>query len=390
MTEARPALAWNGAAPKPFQISIAQPVLDDLQQRLERARWPERMPGEPWAYGTDVDYLKELCAYWCRSYDWRKHEAELNKFRHFTATIGGIAVHFIHEPGEGSHPRPLLLLHGWPGSFYEYHKLIPRLTRPSLFGGNPADAFTVVVPSLPGYGFSFTPGQRRFGLNEIASICATLMTDVLGYRRFSVHGHDWGAFLASRLGYAHADALRAIHITLLAIPRLLFEPRDAAEERYQRQLAHWLKEETGYSKIMGTKPQTLAYALTDSPIGLAAWIVEKFRTWSDCGGDLDRHFGRDVLLTNLMLYWATGAVGSTFWHYYARLHEPWIIPEGGQVMVATGYAEHPREILTPPKSLVERMYPNIQRWTRMPMGGHFPALEAPAALADDIHAFFRA
>jgi pimeloyl-ACP methyl ester carboxylesterase len=384
-------LSWDGAAPRPFQIVVEDSVLEDLKRRLRATRWPDQIPGESWRHGTDLEYLKALCGYWHDSYDWRKTEAELNRFKQYKVVIGGTEIHFIHEPGEGLNPRPLLLSHGWPGSFYEYHKLIPRLTRPSAHGGDPADAFTVVVPSLPGYGFSFTPGQRRFGINEIATICAALMADVLGYQRFSAHGHDWGAFIASRLGYAHPELLQAIHITLLAVPRerSASQPRTADEERFYRQLDHWLKEETGYSKIMGTKPQTLAYALTDSPVGLAAWILEKFRAWSDCSGDIDQHFGRDVLLTNIMLYWVSGAIGSTFWPYYARLHEDPIAPEDGHVSVPTGYAEHPREILTPPRSLVERFYPNIRRWSRMPVGGHFPALEAPDALADDIRAFFR-
>jgi pimeloyl-ACP methyl ester carboxylesterase len=225
---------------------------------------------------------------------------------------------------------------------------------------------TVVVPSMPGHGFSFTPGQARFGLQDIADVLATLMTQVLGYRRFAAHGHDWGAFVSTRLGLAHAASLIGIHITLLAIPREASPggPRSANEERYQQQLAHWLKEETGYSAIMGTKPQTLAYALSDSPVGLAAWIVEKFRNWSD--GDVDGHFGRDVLLTNIMLYWLTGTINASFWPYYARMHGPWIVPPGEKVMVPTGYAEHPREILTPPRSLAEGTYGNIQRWTRMP------------------------
>jgi microsomal epoxide hydrolase len=217
------------------------------------------------------------------------------------------------------------------------------------------------------------------------------MTDVLGYKTFASHGHDWGAFISSRLGYAHPESLTGIHITLLAIPRGRIAGRTATpeEERFYDQLDHWLSEESGYSWIMGTKPQTLAYALTDSPVGLAAWIVEKFRTWSDCKGDVDAYFSRDFLLTNIMLYWVTGAIGSTFWPYYARLHEPWIVPPGKQVLVPTGYAEHPGEILKPPRSLAELMYGNIQRWTRMPAGGHFPAVEGPEMLAEEIRAFFR-
>ena len=382
---------WDGIPARPFKIDIAEAELEDLRGRLAKTRWPDTIPGAPWSFGADPSYLRNLCRYWQNDYDWRHHEAAINRFVQFKAGIGGIDLHFIHEKGEGANPKPLLLTHGWPGSFYEYHKLIPRLTHPSRFGGSPDDAFSVVVPSMPGHGFSFAADQPRFGLNEIAASLKTLMVDVLGYSRFYAHGHDWGAFVSTRLGYAHADAVRAIHVTLLAIPRRLSTspPRTPEEDRFLRQLDNWLKEETGYSQIMGTKPQTLAFALTDSPAGLAAWIVEKFHRWSDSGGDIDKHFTRDVLLTNIMMYWVTGAIGSTFWPYYARLHGPWIVPDGASVTVPTAYAEYPREILTPPRSLAEPFYGNIQRWTRMPAGGHFPALEHPEALAADITAFFR-
>jgi pimeloyl-ACP methyl ester carboxylesterase len=392
MIDPRPShTSWDGRPPRPFSIDVQRSTLEDLHERLVRVRWPDQIPGEAWAYGTDVSYLQGLCAYWKDGYDWRRHETEINRLRQFKVTIGGIDLHFIHERGEGPAPKPLLLTHGWPGSFYEYHKLIPRLTHPSRFGGSDVDAFSVVAPSMPGHGFSFTPNQPRFGLNEIADSLKTLMVDVLGYGAFLAHGHDWGAFIATRLAYAHAEALRGIHITLLAIPRKPSSapPKSPEEERFYRQLDDWLREETGYSQIMGTKPQTLAYSLTDSPVGLAAWIIEKFHRWSDCKGDIDRHFTRDVLLTNIMMYWVTGAIGSTFWPYYARLHDPWIVPDGASVRVPTGYAEHPREILTPPRSLAEPFYGNVRRWTRMPAGGHFPALEEPDALAAEIQAFFR-
>ncbi len=380
--------AWDGTAPRPFTIAVSESVLADLRDRLAQTRWPDQIDGTAWEYGTDLGYLRELCAYWRDRYDWRAHEAALNGFRQFTAKIGGIDIHFIHQPGEGPSPRPLLLSHGWPGSFFEYHRLIPRLTHPSRFGGHASDAFSVVVPSLPGHGFSFVPGQPRSNISAIADCLRTLMVDVLGYGRFMAHGHDWGSFISTRLGYAHAEYVRGIHVTLLAIPRQPAPPRTPEEQRYQLQLQHWLREETGYSQIMGTRPQTLAYGLTDSPAGLAAWIVEKFRRWSDCACDVDAHFGKDTLLTNIMLYWLTGTINASFWPYYARLHEPWIVPDGGKVTVPTAYAEHPKEILTPPRSLAEPLYGNIQRWTRMPRGGHFPALECPDDLAADIREFF--
>jgi len=376
---------------RPFIIAVDDAVLLDLKERLDATRWPDEIADSDWAFGTDWQYLRTLIDYWRTSYDWRAQEAMLNRFHHFTVPIDGIDLHFAHEQGEGRAPLPLLLTHGWPGSFVEFHEFIPLLTHPTAHGGDARDSFTVVAPSIPGYGFSFSPNQRRFGVREIADTFQRLMSDVLGYRRYAAHGHDWGAFVSTRLGYAYPESLDGIHITLLAVPRERVAGRISSteEQRFYDQLDHWLEEECGYSAIMGTKPQTLAYALTDSPVGLAAWIVEKFRAWSDCDGDLDAHFSRDVLLTNIMLYWVTGAIGSSFWPYYARLHEPWIVSAGDKVMVPTGYAEHPREILTPPRSLAELTYGNITRWTRMRRGGHFPALEAPQQLAEENRAFFR-
>jgi pimeloyl-ACP methyl ester carboxylesterase len=296
-------------------------------------------------------------------------------------------VHFLHVPGNGPAPCPLLLLHGWPGSVFEFLDLIPRLTEPARFGGDAKDAFTVVAPSLPGYGLSFAPGQKRFGVEEIADLMAELMP-ALGYPRFAVQGGDWGGIIASRMGCVHADKLLGIHVNLLAVRR----ERDAStaspeEERYYEQLAEWLREGTGYQWIQGTRPQTLAYALTDSPAGLAAWIADKFRAWSDCGGTIERAIDRDRMLANISLYWFTGAIGSSFFPYYARMHRSWPLP--GPVTAPTGYAQFPAEILRPPKSLAARAYTDIRRWTVMPRGGHFAALEQPDALAHEIREFFR-
>ncbi len=304
--------------------------------------------------------------------------------------LHGIELHYVHVEGRGPKPMPLLLSHGWPGSVFEFLDIIPRLTDPARFGGDAADAFTVVAPSLPGYGLSFAPGQPRFGVEQIADCFADLMTVALGYRRFGAQGGDWGAFVSSRLGAVHADKLLGIHINLLGVrrdPKMLSNPT-ADETRYLGELDQWIKEETGYQAIQGTRPQTLAFGLSDSPAGLAAWIVEKFRAWSDCGGDLESVFSKEQLLANIGLYWFTGAIGSSFWPYYARQHSPWPIPDGG-VKVPTGYAEFPREILRPPRSVAERVYTDIRRWTVMPRGGHFAAMEQPQALAREITEFFR-
>jgi pimeloyl-ACP methyl ester carboxylesterase len=376
--------------PQPFKARVPDGVLADLRERLARVRWPDEIPDSQWRYGTDLAYMKELVAYWRDHFDWRAQEARLNALPQFTAPVGQINLHFVQVRGVGPKPLPLLLSHGWPGSIWEFHKLIPMLTDPGAHGGDPADAFMVVAPSLPGYGFSFAPDQPRFGIAEIADLFARLMTDVLGYKRFVAQGGDWGAFITSRLGLAYRSRVAAIHVTLLGLRRDLAAPAEPTDEEktYLAELRQWEREETGYQWIQGTKPQTLAYGLTDSPVGLAAWIVEKFRTWSDCGGDVERRFTKDVLLTNIMLYWVTGAINSSFWPYFARRHGAWPLPDNQRVEVPTAYASFPREILHPPRAWAERAY-NIQRWTKMPAGGHFAALEEPAALAADIRAFFR-
>ncbi len=275
--------------PRPFTIKVADEVLADLRARLARVRWPDEAPDAAWRYGTSVAYMQELVEYWRTRYDWRAHESRLNTLRQFTVELDGIDLHFIHEPGVGPAPMPLLLSHGWPGSIVEFERILPMLTDPARFGGDPADAFTVVAPSLPGYGFSFRANQPRFGVEEIAETFARLMTDVLGYRRFAAQGGDWGAFITSRLGLQYPERLAGIHLNLLAVRRdpALPDTPTAEERAYIKQLQTWQREETGYQWIQGTRPQTLAFGLSDSPVGLAAWIVEKFRTWSDCGGDVE-------------------------------------------------------------------------------------------------------
>jgi microsomal epoxide hydrolase len=369
---------------------VSDAAIADLRERLARTRYPDQAPGDPWAYGTDVGYLQQLVRHWHGRFDWRAQEARLNAFPQFKVPLHGIDLHYLHVPGQGPKPYPLLLSHGWPGSVFEFLEIIPRLTDPARFGGDPADAFTVVAPSLPGYGLSFAPGQPRFDLAMIADCFAELMTGVLGYERFAAQGGDWGAFITSRLGAVHGDKLIGIHLNLLAVrrdPTMLTHPTHE-ERKFLGELEVWMKEETGYQWIQGTRPQTLAFGLNDSPAGLAAWIVEKFRAWSDCGGDVERVFTKDQMLADIGLYWFTGAIGSSFWPYYARMHGPWPVPDGG-VAVPMGYAEFPREILRPPRSLAEKVYHDIRRWTVMPRGGHFAAMEQPEALAREIVEFFR-
>jgi microsomal epoxide hydrolase len=362
--------------PRPYRLAIPDSAIADLKERLARTRWPDEPPVQPWSTGTSLSYLKDLVEYWRTGFDWRAAEAKLNAFPQFTAPVKGIDLHFIHAPGKGKNPMPLLLSHGWPGSVFEFLNIIPLLQ----------EHFTVVAPSLPGYGLSFKPGQRRFGSEDMAAAFAELMTGVLGYQRFGCQGGDWGASISSVLGYRYPQRLTGIHLNLLVVRR---DPKMVQDKKFLDQLNAFLKEETGYQAIQGTKPQTLAYGLTDSPAGLAAWIVEKFRTWSDCGGNPENAISRDEMLADISLYWFTGAIGSSFWPYYARLHAGWPIPEGKTIDVPTGYAEFPKEILTPPRSLAEKTYTDIRRWSVMDRGGHFAALEQPAALAHEIIEFFR-
>jgi microsomal epoxide hydrolase len=364
---------------KPFSLHVSNEDLADLRARLARTRWPDEPPLEEWTAGTSVRYLRELVGYWIETFDWRAAEARLNAFPQFKARVAGIDLHFLHVPGRRKDAMPLLLSHGWPGSVFEFLRLLPLLR----------ENFTVVAPSLPGYGLSFAPGQKRFGSEDMAEALHELMTGELGYRRYGCQGGDWGASISTVLGHRHPQSVIGIHLNLLVVRRT-FDFSLATEEnrKYKEQLSYFLKEETGYQAIQGTKPQTLAFGLTDSPAGLAAWIVEKFRSWSDCGGVPENAIPRDEMLANISLYWFTGAIGSSFWPYYARLHSGWPIPEGGTIGVPMGYAAFPREILSPPRALAETVYTDIRRWTEMPRGGHFAAMEQPEALAREVTAFF--
>ena len=373
-----------------FHISVPDEMLDDLKQRLARTRWPGEVTDSGWTYGTNLSYIKELVDYWRTGYDWRARERELNRFDHFKSEVDGLRIHFIHQPGTGRNPRPLMLVHGWPGSFYEFDQLIPLLTNPLSNGGAATDAFSVIVPSLPGYGFSDDPAVPGINITRIADIFHKLMTQVLGYRSYGVQGGDWGAFVASRMGFAYPGNVAGIHLNCVAL-----QPPDAREENPDQEarqaiaaLQRHYANEAGYAEIQRTKPQTLAYALNDSPAGLAAWIVEKFRTWSDCEGDPERRFTKDQLLTNVMIYWVSGAIGSSIRLYHEELNHPFRLQRGERVEAPTAVAVFPREIATPPRSWTERAY-NLKRWTVMAQGGHFAAMEEPVALADDIRAFYR-
>jgi microsomal epoxide hydrolase len=376
---------------EPFRIAVSDAVLDDLRERLARTRFPDEIAGSGWGYGAELAYMRELLAYWRERYDWRAAEARLNAFPQFRAEVGGLHIHFIHQRGRGPAPLPLVITHGWPGSIAEFTKIIGPLTDPTAHGGDAVDAFDVVCPSIPGFGFSDHPRAPGVTPERVAALWAELMLG-LGYRRFGAQGGDWSAIITTYLGFRHPAPLAGIHLNMV----LAFAP-DAAdplagltpdERTAVIELQRFRQEESGYQAIQGTKPQTLAYALTDSPAGLAAWIVEKFRTWSDCGGEVERRFDKDELLTNVMLYWVPATANSSCRLYCEAIRSGGFPPTDFRVAVPTGCAIFPREIMRPSRAWAERFY-NVTRWSPMRAGGHFAAMEEPAALVEDIRAFFR-
>ena len=373
--------------PRPYRIDVPDAVLVDLSERLARTRWPDPISGAEWDYGAKVDTIRELCEYWRAGYDWRHHEAQLNRIPGFLCEVDGVDLHFWHVRGTGPNPMPLLLVHGWPGSIYEFSQVLGPLSDPGAHGGDPRDAFDLVVPALPGFGFGGKPRERGWGISRIAAAFDALMSSVLGYERYGVQGGDWGSMVAGKLGAAFPDHVVGIHVNMLVAPPPAHPvPADAAALARDRL---WRTQEAAYSRVQRTKPDSLTVAQSDSPAGLAAWIVEKFRTWSDCDGDVVGALGADTLLTNLMFYWAPGSVASAARIYYENALDPGGVAERGRVEVPVGYAAFPKEIFQPPRSWVEPHYA-IARWTEMPRGGHFAALEAPDVLIDDVRAFYAA
>lgn len=373
-----------------FSIAISDSVLSDLRERLARTRWPDDAPGSAWQYGTDLAYLRELCGYWHDHYDWRVHEARLNAFAQFTTDIevDGVSqnLHFLHVRSPHPNALPLIITHGWPGSVYEFHKIIGPLVDPA----DPADAFHVVCPSMPGYGFSGPTTATGWDCSRIARANAVLMAR-LGYDRYGAQGGDWGAIVTTWTGAQDPDHCAGVHVNMVvggppdsAHPMAGVTAQEAPDVVA---MAAFRDHETGYQGIQGTKPQTLAYGLTDSPAGLAGWIVEKFRTWSDCDGDIESRFTKDQLLTNIMIYWVTGTINSSTRLYYETIG-PGRRKEMPKVNVPAGCALFPKELYRSPRVWAENTYTNITRWSRFESGGHFAALEEPEVLVDDVRAFF--
>ena len=381
--------------PDPFTIAVPDTDLRDLKRRLAQTRWPSEVEDSGWQYGSNLAYMKELCEYWRSEFDWRVQETYLNRMPQFTQTVSADGVedynvHFVHQQGNGPDPLPLVFTHGWPGTFYEVSKILPLLTDPAAHGGDAADAFTVVAPSLPGYGYSEIPTAGGFGQKRTALLWGALMKE-LGYERYGAQGGDWGAIVTAQVAYQHPANCIGAQINMpIGRPPADKSPEDYSDEERSvaARAAEWQAQETGYQAIQGTRPQTLAYGLTDSPSGLAGWITEKWRAWSDCDGDIEKRFSKDEILTNISIYWFSGTINSSTRYYYEMRQNG---PENflpGRLETPTGFSVFPREIITAPRSWCEPGY-NVTQWSEHDRGGHFAALEEPELLAQDIRDFFR-
>ncbi|RUW36998.1 MAG: epoxide hydrolase [Mesorhizobium sp.] len=377
---------------RPFSIHIPNEALADLRHRLHATRWPSSLDDESWADGANLLFMQRLSHHWLHNFDWRAQEERLNRLPQFIATIDNADVHFVHQRGAGPSPMPIVLTHGWPGSFAEMEHIIPLLADPGAHGGDPADAFHVVVPSLPGYGFSPAPSYPGVNARTIAQLWHRLM-EGLGYNRFAAQGGDIGAGVSAWLARQFPDSLAGVHVNYIPgsfRPTLgpASPPVTNEEQEFLKRVSSWAADEGAYAALQGTKPQTLAFSLTDSPVGLAAWIVEKFRSWSDCDGDIQRVFSLDTLLTDISIYWFGDSLSASLRLYKENRLCPLSFDLDERVTPPFGVALFPHELPMPPRSWVERVF-DVARWTEMPAGGHFAALEQPELLAHEIRAFFR-
>jgi pimeloyl-ACP methyl ester carboxylesterase len=378
--------------PVPFTIDIPGSAIADLQSRLSAVRWPCAIDDDSWDDGASLSFMRRLAEHWLHRFDWRLQEQRLNRLPQFLARIDDQAVHFVHRRGVGPRPMPIVITHGWPGSFVEMERLVPLLADPAAHGGDPVDAFHVVVPSLPGYGFSPAPMKQGIGSREIALLWHKLMAE-LGYHQFAAQGGDIGAGVSTWLARMFPEAITGFHLNF--IPGSYRPPAGpdtpsvtAEEQAFLDHVAQWAAREGAYASLQATKPQTLSFSLTDSPIGLAAWITEKFRSWSDCGGDLESLLSLDAILTDISLYWFGDSLTGSLRLYKENRLNPLTFGDGERVKPPLGVSLFPQEIAMPPRSWVERVF-DVRRWTEMPAGGHFAALEQPDLLAAELRAFFR-
>ncbi|MBW2418017.1 MAG: epoxide hydrolase [Deltaproteobacteria bacterium] len=371
---------------QPFQIRASDAELEDLQRRLRATRWPEPEPVSDWSQGIPLAYLQELCAYWAEKYDWRAREARLNAFPQFRADALGLGIHFIHLRSPEANAMPLIMTHGWPGSIVEFHKVIGPLTDPAAHGGDPADAFHVVCPSLPGYGFSDKPTEPGWNVEKVGNAWAVLMAK-LGYERYAAQGGDWGSMVTTRIGIQDPEHCLGIHLNM---PIVIPDPEtmgdlSESEQAALASLQHYEQWDSGYSKQQSTRPQTVGYGLVDSPAGQAGWIVEKFWSWTDCDGHPEQVLTRDELLDNVMLYWlpATGASSARlYWESFSK-------PNFEKVTVPTGCSIFPKEIIRSSRRWAEKRFTDIVYWNERDKGGHFAAFEQPEAFVEELRACFR-
>jgi pimeloyl-ACP methyl ester carboxylesterase len=385
------------AAIRPFRIAVEDDVLRDLKDRLARTRWPDQIEGTAWEYGVPLAEMKPLVEYWRSSYDWRQQEKRLNEFDQFTTRIDGLEIHFVHVRSKHAGALPLVITHGWPGSFVEFQKIIGPLTDPPAHGGKAEDAFHVVCPSLPGFGFSSKPAERGWSSQRMAEVIGKLMAR-LGYERYGAQGGDWGSGVTRWLAANDRGHCLGGHSNFPSGSRPMDDPlRGVTPEELERfeQRRRELADQYAYGAIQGTRPLTLGYALNDSPAGLAAWIIDKFWAWSDHGGKLENSFTKDELLDNVMIYWVTQTMPSATRIYFESQHN---LPRPASMVpfaragqpAPMGFALFPKEINVPPRAWVERaMGGSLFHWTEMPKGGHFAAMEQPQLLVDDVRAFFR-
>jgi pimeloyl-ACP methyl ester carboxylesterase len=373
---------------RPFRVDVPQADLDDLRDRLARTRWPDELPDAGWAYGVPLGYVRELADYWRTRYDWREHEARINRFPQFTTMLDGATVHLLHVRSPEPDALPLVVTHGWPGSIVEYLHLVEPLTDPRRHGGDPRDAFHLVLPSMPGYGFSGPTREAGWDVGRVARAFAGLMGR-LGYERYGAHGGDWGARVSRDLGLIDPEHVAGVHVTSIAGSAVPQEGDDLTEDEKRRlERRDWFRREgMGYGAIQSTRPQTLAYALTDSPAGQLAWIAEKFKDWTDSTDAPEDAVDRDHLLTNVTIYWLTGTAGSSARLYYESARTSRWGPETPST-VPTGVAVFPRELSPPIRLLAERTN-NIVHWSEFDRGGHFAAMEEPDLLLADVREFFR-
>jgi len=373
---------------KPFKINIPDKALKEIYAKVKNYPWHEMPNDGGWKYGSNLDYMKEISSYWVKDFDWRKHEAAINKFSNFTTIVDDIEIHFIHEKGSGANPTPLLLMHGWPGSIIEFLQIIEKLAHPEKFGGNIEDAFDVIVPSLPGFGFSSRPA-KPIGPRKMAAILNKLMIENLEYKNYLAQGGDWGATIANWIGYDHSKTCKAIHINCLTM-RHPEGTKTKEEEEWQKKFNKDQVMQDGYRTQQSTKPQTLSYGMMDSPVGVAAWIIEKMYSWSDLkNGDIESTYSKDVLLANIMVYIVTKTFNTASWIYYGRREEGgrFFPNDFKKIEIPTAAAVFPAEMSEwPPRSYVNRIF-NITQWTEMPRGGHFAAMEEPELLVNDIVKF---